>query len=265
MPENFREQIILGRTGLQVSRLGIGSGYGVPARAVEKAFHEHGINYFLWSGPRRSGMRNALRNLAKTDREKIVIVLQTYDHHGAFMRRFVNKGLKSLKIDYADVLLMGWRNRYPRLRVMDKAVKLLEDGKIRFLAMSGHNRSLFGKIAEMSDSLIDIFMIRYNAANRGAEQDIFPHLSENNRPGITVYTATRWGKLMKQVKMPPGEKPLTAAECYRFVLSNPHVDLCFMGPKNEQQLNEGLKALDATPLSKEEMERIKKIGDHVHG
>jgi hypothetical protein len=41
---SFREHTKLGRTGLEVSRLGIGSGYGVPAAAVERAFHEHGVN-----------------------------------------------------------------------------------------------------------------------------------------------------------------------------------------------------------------------------
>ena len=34
----------LGRTGLQVGRLGMAAGYGVPAAAVERAF-ERGVNY----------------------------------------------------------------------------------------------------------------------------------------------------------------------------------------------------------------------------
>lgn len=42
----FETRVKLGRTGLEVSRLGIASGYGVPAGAIEKAFHEHGLNYF---------------------------------------------------------------------------------------------------------------------------------------------------------------------------------------------------------------------------
>jgi aryl-alcohol dehydrogenase-like predicted oxidoreductase len=35
----------LGRTGIEVCRLGIGSSYGAPASAVEQAF-DHGVNYF---------------------------------------------------------------------------------------------------------------------------------------------------------------------------------------------------------------------------
>jgi len=61
--------------------------------------------------------------------------------------------------------------------------------------------------------------------------------------------------------MPPGEKTLSAADCYRFVLSNPNVDLCMIGPRTEKEMTEGAKALSIGPLSKKEMERIKKIGD----
>ena len=65
--------------------------------------------------------------------------------------------------------------------------------------------------------------------------------------------------------MPPGEKPLTAAECYRFVLTNPSVDLCMTGPADEKQMDEALEALDAGPLNEEEMARVRRIGRHIYG
>jgi hypothetical protein len=37
---------------------------------------------------------------------------------------------------------------------------------------------------------------------------------------VTIYTATCWRKLLKARQMPAGEAPLSAADCYRFVLSN---------------------------------------------
>ena len=46
---DFKEQVPLGRTGLMVSRIGLASGYGVPAAAIEKASHEYGINYLYVS------------------------------------------------------------------------------------------------------------------------------------------------------------------------------------------------------------------------
>jgi predicted aldo/keto reductase-like oxidoreductase len=65
--------------------------------------------------------------------------------------------------------------------------------------------------------------------------------------------------------MPPGEKPLTASECYRFVLSHPAVDLCMTGARNLEMMRENLETLNEGPLTTEEMERIRRIGDHVYG
>jgi hypothetical protein len=36
---DFRQHVPLGRTGLMVGRLGIASGFGVPATSIEEAFH----------------------------------------------------------------------------------------------------------------------------------------------------------------------------------------------------------------------------------
>ena len=262
---DFTKRHKLGRTGLEVSRLGLAGGYGISGKGVEKAYTEYGINYFYWSTPRRSGMGDGLRALARTHRDDIVIVLQSYDHFGLLTGRSVEKGLKALGIDHADVLLLGWHNRYPMKRLIDAAQKEKDAGRVRFIALSGHNRKLFGRIAEMQDSPIDIFMTRYNAAHRGAEEEIFPYLPKSNRPGVTIYTATRHGSLLKPKKMPPGEKPMTAADCYRFVLSHPDVDLCMTGPASEAELDEGARALKLGPLSEEEMERVRRIGEYVHG
>jgi len=262
---DFTEKRILGRTGLHVSRLGLAGGYGIQAAGAEKAFHEHGINYFFWSTPRKPGMRDGLRNLIKNNRDKIIIAIQTYDHLGLTVERSVHKGLKTLNIDHIDVVLLGWHNWNPAGRIINKVLKMKAEGKIRHIAMSGHNRKFFGELAQRTDSPIDIFMTRYNAAHPGAEKDIFPYLSGANRPGVTVYTATSWGKLLKQKKMPPGEKPMTAADCYRFVLSNPHVDICMMGPRNEREFDEGVKALKLGPLSDQEMAHARKIGAYVRG
>jgi aryl-alcohol dehydrogenase-like predicted oxidoreductase len=261
---DFHEKKVLGRTGLKVSRLGLSGGYGIQAAAVEKAFHEYGINLF-WDIPRNKGMRDGLRTLVRSHRDKIILVLSSYDHIGITVRRSITKGMKALGIDYVDIALLGWHNWQPPKILIHNALELVDKGLVRFIAMSGHNRRLFGTIAQQTDSPIDIFTVRYNAAHRGAENDIFPHLPAEGAPGLTTYTATCWGKLLNKKKMPPGEHPLTASECYRFVLSDPHVDLCMMGPSTEQEMVEGLSALEGGPLSQEEMARVRRIGDYVHG
>lgn len=261
--KNFQEHRPLGRSGLSVSRMGLAGGYKVPAKAVEKAFHEYKVNYFYWE-TRKPGMKQALQQLIKSHRDEMVIAVQTYDHLGIWLRSSVEKALRSLKIEQAEILFLGWFNSMPSQRVMDQALELKQEGKVRFLGLTGHKRKFHGELARREDSPIDVHQVRYNAAHRGAEEEIFEGLSDN-APGMTTYTATRWGKLLKAGKMPKGEKPMTASECYRFVLSHPAVDVCLAGPRNEQEMDEGLSALREGPLSDEEMERIRRIGDYVHG
>jgi aryl-alcohol dehydrogenase-like predicted oxidoreductase len=264
LPESdLRAKRVLGRTGLEVSRLGLAGGYKIPARAVEKAVADYGINYFYWE-TRKPGMGQALRTLSASDRQDLVIAIQTYDHFGFWLRGSVEKALRELAVDRVEILLLGWFNKMPSQRVFNAAMQMKQAGKIGYLGITGHNRKFHGLLAHDGDSPIDVLQIRYSAAHRGAEEEVFRDLP-TKKPGITTYTATRWGKLLKEKKMPPGEKPLTAAECYRFVLSHPAVDVCLAGPRTEKEMDEGLRALDDGPLSEEEMLRIRRIGDHVHG
>ncbi len=69
---------------------------------------------------------------------------------------------------------------------------------------------------------------------------------------------------MKAKKMPPGETPPSASDCYRFALSNPAVDVCMCGPKDKDQMREALRSLELGPLSHEELERMRKIGAYIH-
>ena len=52
--------------------------------------------------------------------------------------------------------------------------------------------------------------------------------------------------------------------CYRFVLSNPHVDVCLKAPSNLKQLEENLAAIRQGPLAEDEMQFMREFGDAVH-
>jgi aryl-alcohol dehydrogenase-like predicted oxidoreductase len=261
---DFREQTVLGRTGLPVGRLGVGAGYGVPAHALEKAFYEYGVNYFYWGSSRKPGMREAIRNLSTTNRNGLAVVLQSFAPTGLLVRSSVDKALRVLGIDYADVLILGFRFVAPRGGLLKTALDLKDQGKVRFLGLSSHRRSLYPELARWPDNPIDVFMVPYNAANLRVESDLFPHLPAETPPGITAFLVTRWGSLLNPRKMPSGERPLTAADCYRFALSNPHVDVCITGPRTAEELTANLKALEEAPLTEEELERIRRIGDHFN-
>jgi len=257
---HFSQSQILKRTGLKVGRLGLGAGYGAPANAFEEAF-ERGCNYFYWLS-RKPGMRDAIKNICRQrKRDQLIIAVQSYSRSALWMEISIKKALKSLSLDYADVLILGWHNRLPSKRIIDKALSMKEKGFYRFLGLSSHKRSLFPKLTEKG--VFDIFHARYNAAHRGAGKETFPYMRGEKRPGIVAYTATRWGQLLDPRRMPPGESPLSATDCYRFALSNPFVDLCLCGPKNTKQMREALRSLDIGPMDESELIRVRKIGDYV--
>jgi aryl-alcohol dehydrogenase-like predicted oxidoreductase len=252
---------LLGRTGLTVGRLGLTTTYGAPAQAVEEAF-DRGCNYYWWGSQGGGGMAQALRNLVgRGRRENLVVVLQSYARFPWWLERTVLGYLKTGGLDYADGLVLAWHRNPPSGRLLDKALDLKYRGVVRFLGVSSHDRKLFP--AMNSAGLFDFFHIRYNAAHRGAETETFPHLGASGRPGVVTYTATRWGQLLDPRRMPPGEAPLTASDCYRFVLSHPSVDVCMAGPSNLEQTRAALGVLDAPPLTRVEKQRMTRIGDYV--
>lgn len=266
--QDFRERRRLGQTGLMVSRLGIGSSFGASASTIEKAYEEGGVNYLYWGSIRRAAFGRAMRNLARRHREDLVLTVQSYSRVPALIAPSIDLALLRTGLDYFDVLLLGAHNQLPGEGYIEAFQRLEERGKVRHLAMSSHNRPLFPSlVADFSagKSPFDIFMFRYNAAHRGAETDIFPFMPAENAPGLIGYTATRWGHLVDPAKMPKGEPPPSASDCYRFVLAQPSVDLVLTGPKNQEEMDEALSALEKGPLSEGELERMRLIGDHVYG
>jgi aryl-alcohol dehydrogenase-like predicted oxidoreductase len=253
---------ILGRTGLKVGRLGVACGYGAPTAAFEEAF-EQGVNYFYWGSMRKAAMARAIHNIiGKGKRDELVIVIQSYSRSAILMEQFFKQALKTLKIGEADILLLGWHSRPPSARILDRALVMRDKGMFRFLAVSGHRRAMFAQLAH--DLRFGLFHVRYNAAHRGAETEVFSRLPADDPPGIVTYTATRWGDLLKHEKMPPGEPPLSATDCYRFVMSHPAVDVCMSGPRNTAEMRQALRALRLGPMSDPELKHAHRIGDHIH-
>lgn len=259
---DLSQRVCLGRTKLEVSRLGLGASYGVSRKACRMAF-DAGVNYFFWGSVRTVGMGLAIRDIAPAHRTELVVVLQTYVRFASLLPRSIENGLKTLRLDHADVLLLGWHETIPSRRILETVEREREKGRFRHLAISSHQRPLFREF--LHDDRYGIFHLRYNAAHPGAERDIFPHLPEQGGPGIVAFTNTRWGDLLNPGKMPAGESPLSAADCYRFVLSDPHVHVAMCGPSSDEQMQHSLTVLQARAMDDEELSRARAIGQHVHG
>jgi aryl-alcohol dehydrogenase-like predicted oxidoreductase len=249
---------------LAVHRLGFSASYRPGKKTVFKAA-DAGVNFFFGFGI-DTQLISALREIMKNHRGRYFLATGAYNLVFGYpnLRRTLEKRLRQFGTDYIDLFLFLGVMKEKELppQVLDELRRFREEGKIRSIGISTHDRTLAGKLA--AQGMLDTLMIRYNAAHRGAEQDIFPHIKVHGT-GIIGYTATRWTYLLRRPKGWPKDTSVpNAGQCYRFVLSNPDVNVCLTAPGNVEELEENLQSLQAGPLSGEEMMFIKKFGDAVH-
>jgi len=255
---------LLGNTGLTVHRLGLSGTYWPGKKTIYKALDE-GLNFFFCFGIDKQ-MIAVLRDVLKKDREKYIVATGAYNlllgHPNP--ERTLEKRLRQLRTDYIDIFLflgVTKEKHFPE-KTTEELCRLRETDKVRTVGISTHHRKFAGKLA--AQGALDVIMMRYNAAHRGAEEDIFPHL-EHHKPGIVSYTATRWRRLLRRPRNWPKDMPVpSAGMCYRFVLSNPHVHVCMTAPSNIRQLRENLAAVNKGPLSVEELDFMRDFGDAVY-
>jgi len=255
---------ILGNSRIGVHRLGLSATYRPGERAIYKALDE-GINYFFGFGFDTQMMR-VMRDVLRREREKYVIAAGAYNYilFHSDLRRTLEKRLRQLRTDYIDIFLfLGVlkQKEFPE-QIREELYRFREEGKVRCVGLSTHDRKLAGRLA--AEGAVDVVMIRYNAAHRGAEREIFPYLKEHN-PGVISHTATRWRYLLRRPRNWPKSGAIpTAGMCYRFVLSNPNVHVCMTAPSNMKQLEENIASVRQGPLSEEEMDFMRRFGDAVH-
>lgn len=249
----------LGKTGMAVAPLGLAGSFGIDGASVERAFHELGVNYFFVT-PRMKGLVDGIKRLvASGHRDEIVIASGASVPTGWSVPRELAKVQRAFGVDVIDVFHLFWvqahwyvtGNTWPAMR------KLKEQGKVRALAVSCHDRPMARALIDELD--LDVLMCRYNAAHRGAEKEIFATLPAT-RPGIVAYTATRWGKLLSPAA---GLGPMTAAECYRFALGHEAVDVVLCGARTYEEIADDAAGVAAGPLHPSRLDVVRQFGDKV--
>lgn len=250
----------LGRT---VFRLGLAVNFGIDENAFDRGI-ERGMDYVFWTRLRTGKITKALARALARDREKIVVATgPSVGWFGGNVRRAAESSLKELGTDYIDVFHLFWVGAGAAWTkaTVDALVKLRDEGKVRKIGISTHDRKRAADLAQ--DSPLDLFMLRYNAAHPGAEKDIWPQLPEK-KPAIVAYTATSWRRLLQRPSGWSGPV-MSAGDCYRFCLSSPPVDVVLTGPKSAAELDENLAAIEKGPLDPDEEKWMRAFGHAVHG
>lgn len=249
--------------GKRIHRLGLACSYGIDDAGIQAALADRGLGLVFWT-PRQKGEAALKRRLQEAREDTVLMTGPTTAHWGGNITRYVDKTLRRLGIDHIDVGMVFWVGVTSSLTEdrMAEMVALRDAGKVKAIGCSIHDRPRAGGLA--TDSEMDLLMIRYNAAHPGAERDIFPHLQADRPRIVLAYTATRWRKLLRRPKGWTGGV-MTAADCYRFCLSDPHVHAVLGGPKSLAQLDENLDGLQRGRLSPDEMAWMREYGRVVHG
>ena len=177
--------------------------------------------------------------------------------------------LAALGTDYIDVLTLYYVEQlaeWDEITAPNGALSYLQgakrDGVVRRIGITSHQRTLAAEMAR--SGLLDTIMIRYNAAHRGAEQDVFPVTQPLGLP-VIAYTALRWGALLRPTPDDPtGYSAPRAPSWYRFVLQNPAVAVTLAAPQTRAELDDDLQVLEAQgPLTDEEYAALATHGERV--
>src|SRR5579871_4510854 len=119
MATTLWDKVTFGRTGLRVSRLALGSSYGIGGQELERAL-DRGVNFFFYGLKRTETFARGVRTLARR-RDEMVIAIQSYSRSALLVRPSIDLALRKLGVDHADLLGLGWWNEPPPARIVDAA------------------------------------------------------------------------------------------------------------------------------------------------
>lgn len=254
--------------GRPVCRLGLAS-RGDSGLTPDDVGHavERGINFLNWCG-HPDGLSEYIANLGPR-RAEVAVCVQFEARTAAEARSEFEHILKLLRTDFIDVLTFyyveeraEWEQILGSGGALEYCAAVQREGRIRMLGVTSHQRRLAADMA--ASDLLDMLMIRYNAAHRGAETEIFPVTQAHGLP-VVVYTCLRWGALPRPTPDDPPDFTVPRPPAwYRFALQHPAVSVALMAPDNRAELEEDLQVLaDMRPLSADEYERLAAHGARV--
>ena len=248
------EYRILGKTGLNVSMMGLG---GIPIQRIDaagtrvlvEALAANGINY-IDTARGYSVSEEYLGHALDGLRDKFVIATKSMARTKDSMAKDIDISLHNLKTQYIDL----YQVHNPTLAQLEQvvaeggALEALQDakkaGKVRHIGLTAHSVEVFEKA--LSLDWVETIMFPYNIVETQGEE-LIKQCAEKNI-GFIVMKPLAGGAI---------EDPTLAM---RFISANPDVSVIIPGMAEVAELTQNLAAVnDTTPLSCSELEKINSI------
>lgn len=252
------EYITLGKTGLQISRLGFG---GIPIQRVDaKVTRElmlkmvdEGLNY-IDTARGYTVSEGYLGEALEGIRDKFVLATKSMSRTKDAMAADIDTSLNNLKTDYIDL----YQVHNPTLEQLDTVVapggaleallEAKEAGKIRHIGLTAHSTEVFEKA--LSYPWVETIMFPYNIVETQGE-DLIHRCKEENVGFIAM-------------KPLAGGAIEDATLALRFICANPDVSVVIPGMYDVKEVQQNLEACqDTTPLSDTEKEKMQTIRDQL--
>ncbi len=242
----------LGRTGKQVSILGIGGGY-VMLRSIEDGVRiyeraaELGVNYFDGRyGPTGTMQRPVIAQ----NREFFIIGTKTANDSRDGVLRRIDEDLEELGTDYLDIFYLRTYNKamldahLAPGGSMEGVLQAKADGRVHAIGLAGH--SDLGALARgVETGLVDVVQFPLNVVRRDAWDDLLPVCIQHD---------------VGRVIMKPMNVGLVPAEVSLPWLANQPVHVMAPGISTLEQLEQDAAILDRDPmvLSSQEEREVEK-------
>lgn len=252
------EYRILGKTGLNISKLGFG---GIPIQKVDasvtrkliEAMAEKGINY-IDTARGYTVSEEFLGEALEGLRDKFVLATKSMARDKEGMAKDIDISLKNLRTDYIDL----YQVHNPTVEQLEQVIapggalealiEAKEAGKIGHIGLTGHSIELFEKAVTLP--WVETFMFPYNIVEQQGEE-LMHQCSEKNI-GFIVMKPLAGGAIED------------ADIALRFICANPDVSVVIPGMYDVKEIEQNLAACEnEAPLTEEEQNKIQEIRNQL--
>jgi len=248
-------RVVLGKTGLEVNRLGFG---GIPIQrvgerqAVEVVVHaiESGIDFIDTSRAYTTSERRIGKALAQTDK-RVILASKSHGRTSDTILRDLETSLRELNLNHIDL----YQSHFVRDEQIYKQVissggaleglrKAKEEGLIGHIGITSHSLDLLDRI--LDDGLFETIMVCFSLLEPMAQEKIIPKALEKN-VGIIAMKPFSGGIIDN------------AALALKYVLSQPGI-VVIAGVEQRQLFDENWKVFQGSyELEEDERKEIEEI------